>query len=104
MKWHKLSKKLAKINTIVFILNNEHTIIHKAVLKIYDKEISNLASHNFTDGDIYWDHTNSKTKASHWATIKDFPYWLTTQELLKLTTNKTLINTNKTDRFEILDL
>ena len=104
MKWHKISEKLANINTIVFILNKEYTFIHKAILKIYDEKISDLVSHNFVEGDIYWNYMVTKTRSSHWCTIKDFPYWLTQKELIQLTTNKTLIDKNETDRFEILDL
>lgn len=109
--WHKITEKLAPINKLVMILNDEKDEIYTACLRacgdphIFDTFSPKL---DIKIGDIYWfysitSHDDPSRGVAAVSTIKDFPYWIETKKLIQISTINE-ITTTKTKRLEILDL
>ena len=101
MKWHKISEKLPEINKEILILNEKKTGIRRAKLSIYDEEKSmkGTIENYLKNGDIYWIIPGYENKM-HWGLTATFPYWLSIEDIIKLTNGSEEIK----NRSEILDL
>lgn len=120
--WNNLSRKIPKINTYIYLLDKELTEIAYGKLIVYlDSMIEtgeffdNFYSdeeeidHNLTEGDLFWKLYGDKNAIDNnvcWATVEEYPYWITPEDIIKLVTNDQQLDKEEEidSRSDILDL
>ncbi len=121
-KWNNLSRKIPKINTYIYALDKELTEIAYGKLHVFldsmnesggffhefyddDEEID----HEFTEGDLFWKLYGNENKIDNnvcWATVEEYPHWITPEDIVKLVTNEQQLELEEeiNNRADILDL
>ena len=123
-KWNNLSRKIPKINAYTYALDKELTEIAYGKLIVYldlmdepggffdnfyDKDEE--TSHKLTEGDLFWKLYGDENAIDNnvcWATVEEYPYWITPKDIVNLVTDKQQLEKEdgeKIDnRADILDL
>jgi hypothetical protein len=121
-KWNNLSKRLPKINIYIYAMDKELSEIAYGKLVVFldsmnksggffndfyehDEEIS----HEFTEGDLFWKLYGDENKIDNnvcWATVEEYPHWITPEDIIKLVTNDNQLDKEEEidNRADILDL